>query len=513
MEQARHRQEFDQRLQGSRGKVRAPLSAAARRTIAAVEERVAGVLARLPSGHRMRLLVALSGGPDSVAALLALCRIRGRFDFELAAAHLNHRIRELESDRDEQFVRELCSRFELELIVEQAQGLTAINLEERARQLRYDFLNRAADALDARLIVLGHHRDDQAETVLLRLLRGAGIAGLAAMSELGPGRLLRPLLSLDRDTIRRYLQVIGENYVVDSSNLDRRALRNRLRADLLPHLARDYSPGIARRLAELASEMGEINRFISAAARRALDTRLLQASDRIGGLSYRIDVQKFGLIDQALARAIMRELIERGVGDLRRIQRVHINAMCHLAADDNPSGAIMLPRGWRFRREYDTAVLERAQPAGTHAVASADGGELRLMPGANQVGSSCLILRELSTREPSFPASPWHPPSRLEAYFDAAAATVLSVRCLRAGDRIRPLGLVGSRKIHDVFVDEKVRLESRKLWPLVVSRGEVVWVPGLVRSGAALITAESKKVLHLRADSLPDDLKVRLPAL
>ncbi|MBV8772444.1 MAG: tRNA lysidine(34) synthetase TilS [Deltaproteobacteria bacterium] len=513
MEQPRQSQESDQRLHGSRGKVNPPLSAAARRTIAAVEGAVAGVLAALPSGHRMRLLVALSGGPDSVAALLALYRLRGRFDFELAAAHLNHRIRGLESDRDEQFVRELCNRFELELIVEQAQALSPFNLEERAREFRYEFLNRAADALDARFIVLGHHRDDQAETVLLRLLRGAGIAGLGAMSELGPGRLLRPLLSLDRDTTRRYLQVIGANYVIDSSNLDCRALRNRLRADLLPHLARDYSPGIARRLAELASEMRELNRFISAEARQVLDTRLLQASNRVGAPSYRVDVREFRLIDQALARAIIRELIERGVGNLRRIQRVHINAMCRLATDDNRSGAVILPGGWRFRREYDSAVLERATPAGTGAPTSADGGELRLMPGANQLGSSCLSVRELSSLEPSFPAAPWHPPSRFEAYFDAAATPLLSVRCVRAGDRIRPLGLVGSRKIHDVFVDNKVGSENRKFWPLVIWRDEVVWVPGLVRSGVALITAESRKVLYLRADSLPDDPKVRLPGL
>jgi tRNA(Ile)-lysidine synthase len=122
-------------------------------------------------------------------------------------------------------------------------------------------------------------------------------------------------------------------------------------------------------------------------------------------------------------------------------------------------------------------------------------------------------LREIGADEPCFPVSPWHPPSPFEAYFDAASTPVLSVRCWRPGDRIRPLGLGGSRKIHDVFVDKRVRLASRKSWPLVVSRDEVVWVPGLVRSGAALITAECKKVLHLRADSLPGNLKVRLPGL
>jgi tRNA(Ile)-lysidine synthase len=512
MAKDRHHYEFEQHLRQSRGTLGAPTSAGARRTIAAVEARVAGVLARLPAVHPMRLLVAVSGGPDSVAALIALYRIRGRFSLELAAAHLNHRIRGLESDRDEHFVRELCNRFELELIVGRAQGLTAVNLEERARDLRYAFLNHTANALDAQFIVLGHHRDDQAETVLLRLLRGAGITGLAAMKELGPGRLLRPLLALDRDTILRYLQVIGANYVVDSSNLDGRALRNRVRADLLPHLVRGYSPGIAQRLAELAVEMGEVDRFIKGEARRSVDMRLLQASRPGGASSCRIDVREFGRINQALARAILRELIQRSVGDLRRFQRVHVNAMCRLAAGDNPSGVVILPRGWRFRREYDTAILERAATPGSGAESLVD-GELRLTTGVNHLSSSRLTLRELSAHQSSFPAWPWHPSSRFEAYFDAAEAPVLSVRYLRAGDRIRPLGLFGSRKIHDVFVDNKVRLASRKSWPLVVSPDEVLWVPGLVRSGAALVTAESRKVLHLRADSLPADLRVRLPEL
>ena len=182
--------------------------------------------------------------------LHALHRIRVRSSLEIAAAHLNHGIRGPESDRDEQFVRELCARLELELIVERAKGLQPINLEERARDMRYEFLNRAADSLDAQFIVVGHHQDDQAETVLLRLLRGTGVAGLAAMTEFGPGRLVRPLLSLKRDTILAYLEAIDADYLIDSSNQDERAVRNRVRASLLPHLARDYSPRITDRNAD-----------------------------------------------------------------------------------------------------------------------------------------------------------------------------------------------------------------------------------------------------------------------
>src|SRR6266403_1940359 len=157
------------------------------------------------------ILVAVSGGADSVALMHAVLELHERFEMRIVAAHLNHRIRPLESDRDENFVREMCARLGVELRVARARGLDAdsANLEERARDARYRFLNRAADAVSAEHIALAHHADDQAETVLMRMLRGAGIAGLAAMSERGPNRLFRPMLGLSRAEILGYLHARG----------------------------------------------------------------------------------------------------------------------------------------------------------------------------------------------------------------------------------------------------------------------------------------------------------------
>jgi tRNA(Ile)-lysidine synthase len=501
------------RLSDGGGKVPGSLSITARRTIAAVERAVAGVVARFLSGPPKRLLVAVSGGPDSVATFHALQRIRGRLHFQLAAAHLNHGIRGHESDRDERFVRDLCGQLGVELVVERARGLKPANLEERARELRYGFLNRTADALKAQFIVLGHHQDDQAETVLLRLLRGAGVTGLAAMAELGPGRLMRPLLSLDRAAILAYLAAIGADYVVDSSNLEGSALRNRVRSALLPQLERDYAPGIARRLAELASEMRDFDSFIKAEACRLLGRMLIPAAGRNLDPSWRMDVRGFASINRALARAVLRELLQRGIGDLRRIERAHIDAMLHLATGGNPSATVVLPRGRRFRREYDTVVLEsNPMTIGSPVTTITGPAEVRLMPGVNLLGATgfSLTLREIEAQEADFPASPWHPPTKLEAYLDAAQARTLTARSVRAGDRILPLGLFGSRKIHDVFVDYKVTRASRNFWPLVVSGENVVWIPGLVRSRVALVTSGSEKVLHLRLDPPPSNLKVRI---
>jgi tRNA(Ile)-lysidine synthase len=383
--------------------------------------------------------------------------------------------------------------------------LKRVNLEERARDLRYEFLNRTADAVKAHFIALGHHRDDQAETVLLRLLRGAGIAGLAAMAEVGPGRLIRPLLSLQRTSIFAYLAAIGAAHVVDSSNYDGGALRNRVRAELLPLLARDYSPRIGRRLAELASEMREVDSFLVAEARRCLSARLVAPSVAEQSQSCTMTLVGFRSISPALARAILRQFTRQVVGDLRRIERAHIEAMHRLAVGDHPSARVSLPGGWRLRREYDRVVLERCPvPAERTSPRVPNRTEIRLMWGLARamVGGFVLTVESLASSEPAFPKPPWHTTDGFEAYFDADEAVALGVRCIRKGDRIRPLGLVGSRKLHDVFIDNKVPVAKRQYWPVVVLGEEVVWIPGLVRSGVALVTAASKKVLHLRANRI-----------
>ncbi len=233
--------------------------------------------ARLGQGKDASILLALSGGPDSVALLHALRTLAPRFGYRLAAAHLNHRLRGAESDRDETFVRELCSTLGVELVAERTDDLdpAASNLEERSREVRYAFLAAAAARLGATHVATAHHADDQAETVMLRLLRGAGAAGLSAMAEsvtpaAGSTTILRPMLSVWRHEILRYLDSIGARYVSDSSNAHQGFLRNRVRMELLPALERDFAPGLRRRLAALAMEMRDLDDYVARAARANL---------------------------------------------------------------------------------------------------------------------------------------------------------------------------------------------------------------------------------------------------
>ncbi len=259
------------------------------------------------------ILVALSGGADSVALMHALLELRARFEMRIVAAHLNHRIRALESDRDENFVREMCARLGVELRVARARGLDAdsANLEERARDARYRFLNSAADASGADYIALAHHADDQAETVLMRMLRGAGSAGLAAMAERGPTRLVRPMLGLYRAEILAYLHARGIAFVEDSSNRSPEILRNRIRTELIPMLERDYAPGLRRRLVEIAGEMRSVDDFMNAAA--SIEFATMRSSEDA------LDIARFSALASALQMMVLRLYLAERTGSLRRI--------------------------------------------------------------------------------------------------------------------------------------------------------------------------------------------------
>lgn len=459
------------------------------RKITGVLGLVAAAFKRIAVAPGSTILVGLSGGPDSVALLHALDALKPEFQYKLAAAHLNHRLRGAEADRDEAFVRKLSTQLGIDLTVERARGLTRTmpNLEERARDQRYRFLNRVGERIGADYIAMAHHADDQAETVLMRLLRGAGAAGLSAMAESGPPRLIRPLLGARRSAIIDYLHAIGAAWITDSSNRSTDSLRNRIRLELIPMLEREYATGFSNRLTALAEEMRDLDRFLTILAQDALQERSKDKGLSLVGLPE---------LDPVLTIAIVREYLREQIGDLRCINRNHLTAIRDLCRGTNPSGVIALPGGWRARREYAFLTVESS------------GARLEASPFSVQLKRSGLTsistigfrfeAKTFASRDSRCPA-PEHL-TQFEALFDTAAlGKALIARSLNHGDRIAPLGMHGSRKVQDIFVDRKLPRALRDRWPLVSVGGTIVWIPRMVRSRHALVTPETRKILYLRA--------------
>lgn len=432
------------------------------------------------------ILAAVSGGADSVAMLHALCALRVTLGYRLSVAHLNHCLRGTESDRDEAFVRALCERLGIDLFVERASQLNGGgNLEERAREVRYAFLNRVANRIGAARVAVAHQADDQAETVLMRLFRGAGLGGLSAMAECGPGRLFRPLLRLQRSALLDYLDEIGASWVEDSTNAESFSLRNRIRHDLLPAVERDYAPGLAVKLGAVAADMAAWNEFVERTAQDELARRLHGSA---------LGIKGFADLPAMLGIAVLQQFLRKRSGNLRGLGRAHLQAIRELCCGCNPSGHIKLPGGVEFRREYDfvtvgSSTTSSAQPFAIPLVLS---GETST-PWGFCVTAEVRILDEqlkggLRSTNP------------MSAIFDFDALILpLLLRSFNAGDRIRPLGMAGTRKLQDVFVDRKLPRAARSHWPIVASIDEPIWAPGMLRSRVAVVKESTRRVLFLTA--------------
>ena len=447
-------------------------------------EEVARALKRLALRRDDLILLAISGGADSVTLLHILVELRERFGYRLACAHLNHRLRGAESDRDESFVRELCARLEVHLTIGAASELepSMANLEERAREIRHAFLRRVASELDADYIALAHHAGDQAETVLLRLLRGAGVTGLCAMAPAGPGKLIRPMLALSREQIAAYLGARGTSFVTDSSNTSSAILRNRVRLELMPLLERDFAPGLRGRLLELASEMSEVSDLMNDLARREIESRL--RTDR------ELDLANFAAVHPALQRTMIRGFIGRVKSDLRGIGRIHVEAIRRLILEGPPNGQLDLGAGWRAQREYGRLRLTRGRKA-----ERVDDFQLELaIPGRTLIEPSAVEF----AAEVIPIAGARFPQVESEALFDYERIDrALRVRNFKAGDRIVPIGREGSRKVKRIFIDRKLPRPRRAAFPIVTMGEEIVWLPGLARGNVALLNSDTRKVLRL----------------
>src|SRR5579885_119247 len=443
-------------------------------------------LARANVRSGASILVALSGGPDSVALLHAMAQLREDSGYRLSAAHLNHNLRGPESDRDEAFCRRLCDQLGVQIIVGRASALDPAmpNLEEAARGARHEFLNRVADEVGAEHIATGHHADDQAETVMMRLLRGAGVAGLSAMAPSGPGRIVRPMLSLGRDDILKYLDSIGAAFVTDSSNLSTAMLRNRIRRDLLPEIERDYAPGVSRRLAALAQEARIIDSYLSRVAAQELTAIAIPG----GGVS----VARFAKLDPALRIPVLRLYLASELGDLRRVNRKHLEAVERLCLAGPVNGVLSLPGGWRAVREYDRMQIQKARQR-TRAEFSVP----LAFDGITQVPEAgfTFAAEVVPAGEMEMPDDHW------SAIFDlgAAAPAGLIARSFRPGDTIRPLGLAGTRKVKDVFIDRKVPRGERAVFPVIAMGREILWLPGLARGCGALVGSATEAAVFISA--------------
>jgi tRNA(Ile)-lysidine synthase len=426
------------------------------------------------------LLVAVSGGIDSVVLLHLLSACADRFDLHLQVAHLDHQLRP-ESADDAEFVRQLCAQLNIPFVLE-AKDVAAyaeaekLSLEMAGRQLRRDFFAQVAEDVGARLVALAHHRDDQVETFLLRLLRGSGVAGLSAMQTLD-GFWWRPLLDCSREDILLYAKQQQLEWVEDASNADPQFLRNRVRHQVLGQL-REINPQIDERVQELCRQLQVDELYWRQQSEERLQQVLLDSADGI-----RLDRQQLVVLPEALLVRVLRQAFKLLRGDLQRLEAVHLHAAIDLLNGSRSQSQLDLPGCWVGRR-YEVLWLRLAAPERIHY-------ELELpIPGEIDLPDGRLLRA-----------------SRIAEAGDETAGCVefdlrqisepLWVRNWQAGDKFCPAGMDGSKKLKRFFSDEKVELEERHRVPLLVSGEKLLWIVGMRRSALAAVTEKSTEILRV----------------
>ncbi len=448
----------------------------------ALAERVLTFLSRedlIPDGARVA--VAVSGGGDSVALWCLLTELTEHARFAVVGlAHLNHQLRGQASDADARFCDELASRVGLPGIVESIDVAAIaqterISLEHAGHLARHAFFDRAAGRLGATHVALGHTLDDQAETYLLRLLRGAGAAGLSAMRP-RRGRVVRPLLQVRRVELREYLTFRGVSFREDASNQDQQVSRNRVRHDLLPHLGR-YAPRVVEALAREAEIARADDEWLDRAAHESHAT--LVKTDEHG---VTVDADGLAALHPALSRRVVRRLLadlsDRACG-FAHVERVRAMAAGSIARIDLP--------GVRAERRGRVMYVARRAGRGTARELGRPFEYQLDVPGEVAVPEAAVTLRAERGGDSRRGGS--HAAAAIAVGDATPELTVsvqmqagpLRVRNWRPGDWYRPVGLNGHRKkLQDLFVDRKVERPRRHRVPVVVdARDRVMWVVGL----------------------------------
>ena len=466
-----------------------------------LDERVRRTIRRyalLPAGSRA--VIALSGGADSVTLTYLLRALAPGAGFHLAGlAHLNHRLRGDAADADEEFCRRLAAELSLPIEVRQLEiGELARrrgSLEEAAREARYEFLEQAADRLGADRIAVGHTLDDQAETFLLRLIRGSGPMGLAGIYPRF-GRIVRPLLEVSRVDLRHYLAGRGVLFREDETNRDTTIPRNRVRHELIPFLRDRFSPRIVEVLAREAAIARDDAAWLAQASSAAAARVVRAMTDRV-----EIDIPLLLAEPPAVGRWILLGALERWAGR-RFVGFDHADALLALAEGRDDPAVLDLP-GQRARREGGTVLLTQrpGRSRSSGGIRANSFHYLLSIPGeAVLAEAECVISAEVATREPELAQPVWleHVGGRTAVVDAATLPAVLGVRSRKPGDRLRPLGLSGHKKLQDLLVDLKVPRAERDVTPLVVDdRDRIIWVAGYAIADDFRVTGQTKSVVIL----------------
>jgi tRNA(Ile)-lysidine synthase len=444
--------------------------------------------------RRKLLLVAVSGGPDSVCLLHVLNELKNELGIEIHVVHLDHKLRGKASTDDAQYVLDLCHKLELPVTLEQHdvkayQKEHKLSLEEAAREVRYNFFREAADEVGAATVAVGHTLDDHVETVLLNLLRGAGTRGLRGLQLIrsmkvtnGSLTVIRPLLSVSRKATADYCLRNHLKPRTDATNSSMELRRNRVRLDLIPALT-TYNPDINEALLRTSKIAAQDFAFLEVSARRYFKKIVRKRGDVIS-----FDKTQLQKLPDSLKRLVIRQAIEDIIGTLKDIEARHIEEMIEFL--EKPAGkVIMLPYGLYFTSEYDCFMLGKDIEVPSPFPYFENSFDLGIEASVH-VNNWIIKSEIVSPRTVT--------DNKFVAYFDAnTVEKKLMVRTRKPGDRFQPLGMVEEKKVGRFMIDSRIPKRWRDQVPIVSTGDKVIWVVGYRIDDRYKVTEDTKKALRI----------------
>ena len=440
-----------------------------------------------------RLILGVSGGVDSMVLLHLFNAYRESVNLSLIVAHVNHGLRPEESEKEAELVQKESERLGLpfeygQFNVKEFQRLRGISPQDAARRIRFHFFYDLLQKHHAQKIVLGHNADDQVETVLLRLMRGSGLQGLKGMLPVREGKVIRPLLEVWRGEIESFAMEKKIPFLLDSSNLKKDYLRNRIRLALIPLMEREYQPNFKEIVLKTSGILREENDYLERGAEEAYQKIVQEEKDT---LSFKFS--EYQSLHQAIQWRVVRKMLEcmdargrvLGEGEWLGVQKIYEKLY-----KPSPSFLLELPHGARLEKRYDIVSLGKGgvRPFPPFEFELHSQGRTFIEEIGKEVGIEEINRNQFGDYDGS-------PHTALMDY--ECLQFPLKMRNFRPGDRFHPLGAKGTQKVKEFFIDHKVPRFERPKILLLISRESIAWIVGYRIDERVKVTKKTKRVLKV----------------
>ncbi|KXZ38902.1 tRNA(Ile)-lysidine synthase [Alkalithermobacter thermoalcaliphilus JW-YL-7 = DSM 7308] len=447
--------------------------------------------------YKDSVVVGLSGGPDSVCLLHILNELKREYDLKIYAAHLNHKIRGIEAQKDAIYCAKLCDDMNIHCFIRAIDvpkycKENGYSIEEGARILRYNMFFEIKQKVGANKIAVAHNLNDQIETILMRVIRGTGLDGLKGIQHKRDDVIIRPLLDIKRDEIEKYCSENNLNPRIDQSNLEDVYTRNKIRLRLIPYIEENFNPNLNESISRMVTLLKDDSDFLDKESEKVFNDICKKEDSQ----TIKINVNTFNGVHKAIKNRIIRKCINFVIGNIKGIEQKHIEDVLELIQNQKTDLKINLPKGLIVYKKDEEIIFtdkEIKHEQINYSYKVPKSGFIKIKELNMIVETKMLDKHEVELNKED----------KYTKYFDFDKISgQLEIRNRKDGDKIKLLGLGGSKKLKDLFIDLKIPKDERGKIPILCDEKGIIWLVGYRMSEDYKIDKTTKKVLRVSIENV-----------